>query len=389
MDRKIVAWKTKLGQPALSVLFGRSFAVGPRGVCSEAGPFALQEELVYYPESELGEREGYIRPSVLKRDVDLYPFRARTDLVIQGTVRATRPMRTMTVELGCHGSRTRLSQRLQVSGDRWIERGPSGLRLGEAVAFDEMPLRYDKAYGGTDERARIAGTDRDEARMIYDTVGEEEDREISEFSYPRNPAGKGYVVDIESAPGTPWPNIEVPGELLQLEHIAAPRTAWGARPYPGGFDWFPHAWFPRVAFFGEIPVTDDGAVPAAEVRQGLLPADLTRQSLLSRDKDGFAQGAHPYLWRERLLGDEKIRVTGLGTDGGPLEVALPSLQSVVRLRPLGAPELVLRAELDLVLISGDSRTVTLLWRASHVLDRLALPPTWEQQTSYTIEWRKP
>jgi hypothetical protein len=289
--------------------------------------------------------------------------------------------------MSCQGPRVRLSHRLQVSGDRRVERGATRLRLGDPAPYTEMPLRYDKAYGGTDEQARIAGTDPEEARLIYDTVGEEEDREISEFSYPRNPAGKGYVVDPASAVGTPWPNIEWPDDPLSLERLVAPRTAWGARPNPAGFDWFPHPWFPRVAFFGEIPPTDDGRVPVAEVRQGLLPADLTSRTLLARPKEGFAQGAHPYLWRTRLIGDEHIRVSAIGTDGAALDVALPSLLPSVRLRPPGGKEAVLPAELDLVYIAGDSRRVTLLWRASLAVDRPALPPGWEQQTSYKIEWR--
>ena len=386
-DRTIIAWMTQDERPALSVLFGRRFEIKPGGACVEAEPFVLQTELEYYPEAQLGPRPGYIRPSLLKRDIDLYAFRERTDLVIQGSVRNPRKLRDLRVDLTVRGAAVRFAQSIHVTGDRWIERGPAGLRLSEPEPFDEMPLRYDKAYGGTDEMALAADPDRDENRMIYDTVGEEEDREISEYSYPRNPAGKGYVIDPESAPGTPWPNLELSDESLRLSAISAPLNAWSARPYPAGFDWFPHAWFPRSAFFGEMPATTDGQIPKAELKLGILPADLRKQSLLARPKLPFAQGAHPRLWQHRLLGDEQIQILSLGQGGAPLELTLPKLAPLVDLRLPGQRAIRLPTELDLVFITAEDRRVTLLWRATHRLEPNTLGPDWEAQTSYTIGWR--
>lgn len=386
-DRTILAWQTQDERPALSVLFGRRFAITANGSCVDAEPYVLQKELVYYPEAALGQRTGYIRPSLLQRDIDLYAYRARTDLVIQGNVRNPKRLRDLRVDLMVRGPALRFAQSIHVTGDRWIERGPGGLRLSEPDPFEVMPLRHDKAYGGTDEMALAADPDRDENRMIYDTVGEDEDREISEYSYPRNPAGKGYVIDPESAPGTPWPNLELSDESLRLSQIAAPVNAWGARPYPAGFDWFPHAWFPRSAFFGEMPATADGHLPRAELKLGILPADLRKRSLFARPKLPFAQGAHPRLWQHRLLGDEQIQVNAIGQSGAPLELALPGLAPQVDLRLPGQRPVRLPAELDLVFITAEDRRVTLLWRATHRLEPYALGPDWEAQTSYTIGWR--
>jgi len=386
-DRTIIAWTAQNDQPAVSVLFGRRFAITANGACVDAEPFVLQQDLEYYPEARLGPRTGYIRPSLLQRDLDLYPFRERTDLVIQGCARNPRKLRDLQVDLVVRGSAVRFNQTLHVTGDRWIERGPAGLRLSEPEPFEEMPLRYDKAYGGTDEMALAADPDRDEARLIYDTVGEDEDREISEYSYPRNPAGKGYVIDPESASGTPWPNLEFSDESLRLSRIAAPLTEWGARPYPAGFDWFPHAWFPRSAFFGEMPATADRQVPKAELKLGILPADLRKKSLFNRPKLPFAQGAHPRLWQHRLRGDEQIQVSAIGKSGAPIELTLPRLAPQVDLRLPGQRGVRLPAELDLVLITGDDQRVTLLWRATHLLERNTLGSDWKTQTSYTIGWR--
>ena len=341
---------TPTGQPAISLVFGRRFTIGPQGGCIDAGEHTLVEELDYY--DDLGPREGYIQPSLLRRDVDLYPWRESTDLVVQGTLRLQRPSPAARVTMTVRGSQVGFERVLEVSGDRRIEQGAYGLRLSEPEPFEHMPLRLDKAYGGTDEGARVRHGSREEDAMIFDAVGEEEDREYSEFSYPRNPAGKGYVVDPESAVGTPWPNLELPDQRLRLETVVAPVDAWGERPYPICFDWFPHAFFPRVAFFGEIPMTTDGEVPQREVMMGLLPPDLTRRSLLDRPKHQLAQGAHPYLWRHRLLGDERIECSGIGLDGAPLVVELPRLAPSVRIRPRAAKSEPPRPEarLDLVLV---------------------------------------
>src|SRR5690606_6624968 len=266
----------------------------------------------------------------------------------------------------------------------WVEQGAYGLRLSEPEPFEQMPLRLDKAYGGTDERARVEHGNREEDAMIFDTVGEEEDREYSEYSYPRNAAGKGYVVEPAAAVGTEWPNLELLDERLSLERLVAPVEAWGERPYPICFDWFPHAFFPRVAFFGEIPMTTDGEVPAREVQMGLLPPDLTRRPLLARPKHQFAQGAHPMLWRHRLRGDEQIECSAIGRDGAPLRVQLPRLSPSVRIRPLGSKSEPPRPEtkLDLVLIEADRQEVTLLWRATVPASHEALMGPWERETPY-------
>ena len=172
MGATLLSWRSAEDQHAISVVVGRRFAIGAGGQCLDAGDYTIVEELVYYSDEALGPREGYIRPSLLQRDVDLYPWRERTDVVVQGTARLQRPMAQIRVELSCRGSRVSFSQAMQVTGDRFVEAGPGGLRLSEPEPFSEMPLRLDKAYGGTDEAAVIRYSDRERDAMIYAAVGE-------------------------------------------------------------------------------------------------------------------------------------------------------------------------------------------------------------------------
>jgi hypothetical protein len=212
--------------------------------------------------------------------------------------------------------------------------------------------------------------------------------EAGTFSYPRNPAGKGFLVAPEGLLGLAWPNIELADARLStrdLELLAQPLDHWGERPYPAGFDWFSHDWFPRVAFFGLIPGTHDGHIPDAEVKLGLLRADEARYPLAER-VHRFAQGAHPTLCRHRLRGGEKLTVTSLAREGRDLVVTLPDHRPNVHLSLFGAAMQQVDASLDLVFVEGDARRVTLLWRATLPALREHLPADWEAKCPYRVAW---
>lgn len=370
----------------LSVLVGRTYALDPRGGCDlQDGAFRLCSAPEYL---EGIEYPGRIKPSLLRRDLDYYAFRNFTDLVVRGTVHADRPVKSAEVALTCVGPQVSIAQRLAITGDRQVERGPVGPRLSEAASFIEMPLRYDKAYGGTDELAEERGTDAELTEELAATLGEEVFTECGTFSYPRNPAGKGFLVEPESLLGLAWPNIELAEARLptrDLERLAQPFERWGERPYPVGFDWISHDWFPRVAFFGLIPETHDGRIPAAEVELGLMRADEVLYPLADR-VHRFAQGAHPYLCRHRLRGGEKITVTSLAKEGRDLTVSLPTHRPLVHLSLFGAKSREVDTSLDLVFVEGDERRLTLLWRATVPAGREHLPAEWEAQCPYRIEW---
>lgn len=358
-DRGLIPGRGPEGQPVISGLVGRSFAIEPDGTLEDLNDFELQTEPEYY---DLDERSGYVQPSLLARDMDVYPWREATDLVVQGVARAPGGVRHMGVSLRCRGSQQAFDLLLDLHGDRRVERGLVGLQLSEPEFFEEMPLRYDFAYGGTDEQARLEHEDTAREKAIFDIVGPEEDRESSRYSYPRNPAGKGYVVDPSSLLETEWPNIEFRGDHLSLDRAVAGREDWGARPYPAGFDWFPHAWFPRSALFGIVPEVVNERVPWVEAELGLLSPGARKQPLHQRPSHRFAQGAHPFLWRYRLTGDEEILVDAVGDAGSMLRIALPGLRPSARVDCQDVDPEPSAMTLDLVFVEAEARRVTMLWR---------------------------
>ncbi|WP_437677277.1 DUF2169 domain-containing protein [Sorangium sp. So ce131] len=386
MDRTIVtgAWPGGQGR-ILSVLVGRTYTIGPRGDAElQEGEFRLREEPEHLEDLPTS---GRARPSLLRRDADCYVFRDFTDLVVQGTVRTDRAVRSTEVALTCRGHQTDIAQTVVVTGDRRVERGTTGPRLSEPVPFTEMPLRYDKAYGGTDELAEERHADPELAELA-EALGPEVLAEFGEFSYPRNPAGKGFLVEPDGLIGLAWPNVELLQHRLpttDLERLAQPMDRWGDRPYPAGFDWFPHEWFPRIAFFGVIPETHDGRVPEAEVKLGLLRADEARYPLADR-AHRFAQGAHPFLYRNRLRGGERITVTSFAPEGQDLVVIIPDHRPRVHVSLFGAAEQEVAPLLDRVFVEGDERRVTLLWRASVAAGREHLPAEWRAKCPYRIDW---
>jgi len=370
----------------ISVVVLIQYAISSLGKCT---PFQdemnLQTEFEYYQDIK---QKGYYQPSVLKRDIDLYSWRNFTDLVIQGTLRTSKPQKNMNLQLTCAGNKFSFKHNILVTGDRHVEKGIKGLRLTEPEPFTEMPIRYDKAYGGTDELAESKFADPEDLKMIRKVLKEEEIKELSDYSYPRNPSGKGYLIDIEGAEGLAFPNLEFPQEQLTLSKLTASLQEWGKRPYPACFDWFPHVWFPRSGFLGHFPETPDGKLPLVEQKLGILPDNLAELSIFEIPKHGFAQGAHPFLCRNRFLGNEKIHITGMSKDGKDFVVELPGCRPEIQMALFSTQMQKTEPILDLVFIETEKDLVTLLWRGTLPIPqgKEYLMPDWEEKCPYRIKW---
>ena len=383
---QLISGRAPDGSTVVSVVFGRRFSVDRcTGRCEPIDEaWTLSTDPEYYDHIQ---HPGKYRPSLLERDLDVWAWRSFTDLVVQGTARSDKLVDSLAVQLQCNGSDARFEQNLIATGDRRVERGPTGLRLSSPERFLEMPMRYDKAYGGTDEAAEVKLGDPDELRFYEIQLSEEADLEMSPFSYPRNPAGKGYVVDEDSVLGLSWPNIEFPEDRLSFSNLVKPLEVWGSRPYPAGLDWFSHAWFPRLAFFGEYMPTEGNKVPEAEVQRKILPPDLGNIPLLLRPKHGFAQGAHPFLARRRLVGDETITVSAMSLDGRSFLVRLPGLRPAVKLHAADCRGQSIDPSLDLVFLETDLSRLTLVWRSTWMTQLDRLPVGWDADARADVQWR--
>lgn len=393
------------GEPCVSVVFGRTFRIGPGGALEPTDSYRVVEEICMVPARTASR---YTRPSLLTRDVDAWVWKNATDLVVRGTARSAKAVRRLDVALRVTGG-AQISVDLVVSGDQWIDRGKTGLALSEAVPFEEMPLTLDRAYGGTDDAAEIREGDEQILNLVLKHFTKAEAGELSLFSYPRNAAGKGYLVDLRDARGLAWPNVELANDRLTLDTLARPNLEWGDRPSPGSFDWVSYASFPRSAHVCDLPPIADERVPVRERRLGLFAEGWEETPHTERPFHPFAQGAQPLLSRVRFTGAESLRVSALGPGGSELSLTLPGLAPEVTLDLLGEAKLVLPAVLDLVLVDADAMELTLVYRATHLVPTLLprsmqlfagpdsasgrprghvvyWPLDWEARSPYSIRW---
>jgi hypothetical protein len=248
--------------------------------------------------------------SSVRYESDVTLDKPHTDLVINGHAHAPRgrAVREMNVYVRYQ---ERLLKRLRVFGDRVWKRGPLGWRKTTPKPFVKMPIVYDRAYGGSDEKG----------------------------SEPRNRSGTGYASRLGNKfKGTPVPNIEFPNQLIK-----SPRD----KPTPAGLGVISKNWEPRLSFAGTY---DD-----AWLENGfpLLPHDFDMR---------FNQSAPPDQWIARPQGGEVIKITGMSPDGD-LHIKLPPCLMRLTLHYKDHSE-DKPMDLDTILIEPDEQKLTLTWRAS-------------------------
>jgi len=196
----------------------------------------------------------------------------------------------------------RLHNVVRVFGDRkWVfpTRVAAVPRMTDTAPFVEMPLIYERAFGGMDYK--------------------------SSAWCPRNFVGRGFIGNKtkEAVDRTPLPNLEDPNDLI---------SSWDDEPRPVGFGFYRKDWQPRAGCFG----TEDGQEEADE--EFRLPSDF---------QFDFYNAAHPYLQIEGYLqGDEEIELRHFTPDEYR-RFSLPGIKPTVRLERYEGPRADASPEADL------------------------------------------
>ena len=214
---------------------------------------------------------------------------------------------------------------VRVFGDRLWTRA-LGWVMSPALPFEEMPLVYERAFGGWD-------------RSHPDPKQHAADE--------RNPVGTGFAAANrnERLEGLRLPNLEDPGQCI--DH-------WRSHPPVAGFGFLGRGWLPRRLLAG----TYDAAW--SEERAPLLPKDFD---------DRYHNGApNDLVATPHLRGGETVQVQGASRQG-ILTFALPAprLEMVLSVRrEIVTPKSVL----DTVIIEPDDERVVLSFRATVACPRL-------------------
>lgn len=332
--------KNESGTPIFSVLVKRTFDIRPNQAAvrnEHTNPLVMVDE--YY---DHGDPEW----STVKYETDFVPYKLATDVVLIG--KAYAPYGKLVKQLDVSIEVSNYQKVIRVIGDReCIYRKKQHPLFTEPLEFTEMKIRYEKAYGGSDQRSNP---------------------ELP-FFYPRNSMGTGLAVKNipEVIDGLSLPNLEDPEDLLTPERvILGEPTQWNKQPLPQGFGWFQRTWYPRCSFVGSVPGFVDPDEIMREEILGLVPKRqiaLARQFKLPSFDVRFNNGASLGLVLPYLPRGERIKLFNLTPDG-QLEFTLPKDTPKIML-DIGLGENELEVVLHTVCIRLEENQVDLVWRGVH------------------------
>jgi hypothetical protein len=325
------------GEHIFALLLKRTYDIRPGLPCTRAEkPAKLVKGDTHY---------GDPKVTPLKFESDLVPFKLATDVVLIGKAHAPggKPVEQLRpfLQVGEH------HKELLVTGDRVCNFQEGGLpSFGAPVPFTEMPLTYDRAYGGVDIHSN------------FDLA----------YPYPRNPLGRGFVVKNtkRAVQDLPLPNIEDPLETLTEEGlITEDMMAWEKQPMPQGYGWYVKYCYPRALLAGVMPADRAFEREMRAVYETVVPAEqleLYRQTNLPSMDFRFFNGASPGLAVPYLEGNESVVLRHISVEG-ELSFALagdrPEMEIDIGTGPFKPPVV-----LHTLAIRSEDQQLDLVWRGA-------------------------
>jgi hypothetical protein len=265
------------------------------------------------PVTRAPEYHGEPGQSSLKLESDLVLTKTTTDIVVLGHAYAPDATPVEQIDAGFRVGPVR--KLLRVFGDRtWDGSAPT-----PPQPFLEMPLVYERAFGGKD--ARSATPERD-------------------WEW-RNPVGTGFGTSRGNLQGIPVANIEYPDQLIR---------SWRDHPDPAGFGPVAGHWQPRAGLAGTY---DEQWL---KERQPLLPQDFNERFFQAAPVDQQAPGF--------LRGGEPVVLLRL-TPGGELRFQLPRVFPAFETRFSDGSRLRhTDRKLHSVILEPDFPRVSLVWHSA-------------------------
>jgi hypothetical protein len=359
--RQISGYGAK-GECILSVLVKRTYRLDRSGVRSLAPEqLPLLEDAVFDPDS----------PGVLLDDLDLYPWKPLSDVVLKGHAYPERPSGQFMSILAVGST----SKRLAVFGPRKCEPSSRGIAFSAPEKVEKVPLSYTKAYGGRDALAEARhGTPLGELQAYLPDI---DLSAASPYLYPRNPVGVGYLVDAdrEAIEGLSLPWLEDPDDLLTPERLCS-RTPerWAAMPLPWTTGWMHVNCFPRSAFFGGIPEIDPATLPLPEIRRGLSPKDLVRPgSIFDQFNIRAANGGPLGLQLPYLQPEAEVLLLGFLPGAYELRFRLPKETPQIWIDGRNGKLVETRPVIHSIVIEPEEARLTVVWRGGEAALRPYAP----------------
>ncbi|MFO0759235.1 MAG: DUF2169 domain-containing protein [Byssovorax sp.] len=353
------------GKRVAGVVLKRTYRLhkGRFELSSEGQEALIRGELGYFDDS----KSVRLAPPIFVNDY--YAARRKTDVVIQGFAFAPSPATrhlTATVRFGKH------ERSIEVYGARRGEYDAGKKpRFSEPEPFEMIPIRYDLAYGGVDmvALARKLGYPDPDAEVAIP--------EETEFHYPRNPCGLGYLMELdwESFMGLRLPHLEHPFDPLTPERLAVGAPGrWLRGSLPAAWDWQSESWFPRAAYLGMAPLFDDDGTVPAEVQKGWAARDILEIPMIFHDLDGtprreYSQAASPGMSFTDLSPREHFEIKNMHPKEARLAFDLPGDVPKVTVAFQRDTFTELESRLCSVVIRPDREELVATWSALAEVDR--------------------
>lgn len=369
------------GNPILSVITKRTYNINNDGTCSlSEEQLPLIESPTFYDENE----------DILNNDTDLYPHKPLTDIIVKGKARTT----DKTTSFSASVEIDKQYRNFNIIGDRKLYRNQvNKLVFSDPEIITEIPLTYNFAYGGKDLIAEQPIREKIEADEDLKHLKDVLDLfKGSPFRYPRNPEGKGYILETSDAAleNFELPNIEDPKRLLTPETIVCEKIEnWCKMPLPMSTDWVHPGWFPRVAYFGSYPIPESFDEDAYEIRKKLVDADILKSSIDNK-KQYFnyraCNGASLGLQARHFLGGESCRLINIHPTQTEFVFKLPFDQPKIKIDNRKDKLVKANVTMHSVIIEPDSNRLSIVWCGSIK----ALRPYMEHELKnmpFEVQWK--
>ena len=295
------------GREVVVVIVKATFKLGKEGKLVPADKPSPVRIVDVLKDPKNAERSSALYPS------DLCVDKRGTDLVIVG--KAMSRKKVPYIDVGVTAKARTVT--LRVHGMREYFRGIMEVAISAAVPFEEMPVEWERAYGGASEDYGVVES--------------------------RNPAGVGVAKSDKTLVGKLAP---------QIEHPASPhKTSKDKHPPVGLGSILPH-WSPRRELAGTLDKEWQ------KTRMPLMPPDF--------DLRHNNVAAAPLVFEEAFKPGDAISILGMSPD--LFAFALPALPLILEARYDGKTD-VARPHVDTVLIEPDKGLIELTLRKAFPVGR--------------------
>ncbi len=374
---RLVSGMDPENQPILSVVTKRSYQIHATGACTVSDTqFPLHPALQYTKEND---------EDILNADLDTYHFKKLTDVVVKGMARAPgSPNQFFSeIHIGNHHFQ------VLVIGDRSAHLVLNKVSFSDPHPIHEIPLSYQFAYGGWDKIGELK-RERFDQNLINATAGSIDWKKGSMYRYPRNPVGKGYLVDLnsEAVDQLMLPNLEDPVRQVDPLHLASGHALhWPSMPLPMAMGWVDPTWFPRAVHFGfgmMFPSRHSGQ--AEETLRGWAPDDIISPKEIHNSFDlRCTNGASLGLQLSKLQGNESLRLKNIHPDKAEFVFTLPGEYPRMWVDGRNGSLIETIPELDAIILEPDEHRLITIWRGSAPALRIYTEEELENM-NYKVSW---